>query len=146
MQLSEQTKKYLDYIAKNPVSSLSEEEFSRIYNDLIEIIGQHNKLYYIDSEPVIADTQYDDLFTYLKTAELLYPQLIQSESPTQRLTYQLQDSFSQAEHPIPLLSLENSYDADDLKDRDKSLQNVLAKYQKNNGEETEDGESTPAEI
>ena len=146
MELSEQTKHYLDYISSHAPESLTEEEFLRIYDDLIVLIGQHNKLYYIDSMPVISDTQYDELFSYLKKAEQAFPQHIRAESPTQRLTYQLQDSFAQAEHPVPLLSLENSYDADDLKDRDKSLQNALTKYQKNNTEESEGGETTTPEI
>ena len=136
MHLSDETKKYTDYIASHPVSELTEEEFSSIYEDLISLISQHNKLYYIDSAPIIGDEQYDLFFDYLKKAEQQFPQLIQSESPTQRLIYQLQDSFNQAEHPVPLLSLENSYNADDLKDWDKSLQNVLVKYQKNNEAES----------
>lgn len=141
MDLSEQTKHYLDYISSHAADELTEEEFLQIYPDLISLIGQHNKLYYIDSMPVISDTQYDELFAYLKKAEQSFPQHIRAESPTQRLTYQLQESFAQAEHPVPLLSLENSYDADDLKDWDKSLQNVLAKHQKNNSEESAEGEA-----
>ena len=58
--------------------------------------------------------------------------MVRSDSPTQRLSYQLQDNFTQAEHIVPLLSLENSYDADDLKEWDKSLHNVLSKHIKLN--------------
>lgn len=130
MNLQHQTKHYLDYIQAHPVANLTEEEFSYIYEDLITLIGQHNKLYYIDSAPSIGDSQYDELFSYLKNAESIFPHLIRQDSPTQRLTYQLQDNFAQAEHPVPLLSLENSYNAEDLKDRNKSLCNVLAKNEK----------------
>lgn len=49
MDLQKETKKYLDYIQSNPIANLTEEEFSRIYEDLISLLGQHNKLYYIDS-------------------------------------------------------------------------------------------------
>jgi len=130
MDLQKQTKHYLDYIQSHPIASLSEENFSTIYEDLIALIGQHNKLYYIESAPVIADAQYDELFAYLKNAEITFPHMARSDSPTQRLTFQLQENFKQAEHAVPLLSLENSYNADDLKDRDVSLQNMLRKYTK----------------
>lgn len=127
MELSKETKRYLDYIQAHPIASLTEEQFSGIYADLIGIIGEHNKLYYIESNPVIADAQYDELFAYLKSAEEVFPHMVRYDSPTQRLTYQLQESFSQAEHKVPLLSLENSYDADDLKSWDESLQKLVTK-------------------
>ncbi|MBP6911095.1 hypothetical protein KBC03_05955 [Patescibacteria group bacterium] len=76
---------------------------------------------------MIADSQYDELFAYLRAAEEIFLHLVRSDSPTQRLTYQLQDNFAQAEHVVPLLSLENSYNAEDLKDWDESLQKIVAK-------------------
>lgn len=129
MDLTKETKHYLDYIGDHPIANLTEEEFSRIYEDLITLIGQHNKLYYIDSAPVVSDSQYDELFAYLRAAEEIFPHLVRSDSPTQRLTYQLQDNFAQAEHVVPLLSLENSYNAEDLKDWDESLQKLVTKSQ-----------------
>lgn len=135
MNLQEQTKQYMSYIQTHPVTSLTEEEFSAIYGDLISLLGEHNKLYYIQSAPIISDNQYDELFSYLKTAEATFPHMLRDDSPTQRLTYQLQENFAQAEHPVPLLSLENSYNAEDLKDRDKSLQTLLDKHHKLSAEQ-----------
>ncbi len=146
MDLQQQTKNYLDYIQSHPIVSLTEEEFSRIYEDLIALIGQHNKLYYIDSMPVTSDKQYDELFSYLKLAEETFPHMMRGDSPTQRLTYQLQDNFAQAEHPVPLLSLENSYNAEDLKDWDESLQKLVLKHIKNTAIDEEKNTEFPTET
>lgn len=127
MELSQETEKYLNFISSHPVASLQEKQFSDIYQDLINILGQHNKLYYIDSTPIISDSQYDELFAYLKSAEEMFPHIIRSDSPTQRLTYQLQENFQQAEHIIPLLSLENSYNGDDLTAWDESIKRLYNK-------------------
>ena len=84
-------------------------------------------MYYIKSQTIISDSQYDALFSYLKMIEELNPDMIHPDSPTQKLTYQLQDEFFQAQHHIPLLSLENSYNAQDLADWNESLQKLYAK-------------------
>lgn len=121
------TDKYLKRVHNKPVSLLSEKEAEQAYESLIEILSYHNWLYYIKSQPIIADGQYDELFSYLKSIESTYPDKINPDSPSQRLTYQLQDEFFQAQHKIPLLSLENSYNALDLADRNESLQKLFAK-------------------
>lgn len=53
--------------------------------------------------------------------------MLDADSPTQKLTFQLQEEFFQAQHKIPLLSLENSYNAQDLADWNESLQKLYAK-------------------
>lgn len=136
MDLQAETKRYLEYTQKHPIASLTEEEFYAIYEDLIVLIGQHNKLYYIESSPIISDAQYDELFAYLKNAESTFPHMVRSDSPTQRLTYQLQENFVQAEHIVPLLSLENSYNAEDLKAWDESIQKLITKARNANEDTT----------
>ena len=126
-KLQDFTDKYLKRVATKPVSWLTQKEIKQAYESLIEIIGYHNWLYYIKSQTIIADSQYDALFAYLKEIETLQPEMILPDSPTQKLTYQLQDEFLQAQHHIPLLSLENSYNAQDLADWNDSLQKLLAK-------------------
>lgn len=126
-KLQDFTTNYLKRVHEKPVSSLSSKEIDQAYKSLIELLGYHNWLYYITSQPIIADKQYDDLFSYLKSIEEAHPEIIRPDSPTQRLTYQIQDSFLQAQHAIPLLSLENSYDAQDLVDWNESLQKLYAK-------------------
>jgi DNA ligase (NAD+) len=71
-------------------------------------------LYYVKASPVISDYQYDKLYHYLEDLEKKFPQIISSDSPTQRLNVPVQEEFKKAKHKVPLLSLENSYNAEDL--------------------------------
>lgn len=115
MTLSKLTAYCQQYIANNTI--IIETPFQDIqhaYSQLIDCITDHNHLYYIDSEPLITDKEYDDLFSYLKKIEKSYPQLINENSPTQQLIWQISEWFVKAEHTLPLLSLENSYNASDL--------------------------------
>lgn len=94
-------------------------------------MSSHNRLYYVKSQPIIADIQYDTLYKYLVDIEKSFPTYIRSDSPTQRLTHQLQDGFLQAAHPIPLLSLENTYNAQDIVSRRESIATLLQKNDEN---------------
>ena len=126
-KLEDFTTHYLQQVSTTPVGLLTLEQAEHTYGGLIDVIGYHNRLYYISSQPIIADGQYDSLFKYLQDIETRFPEIIRDDSPTQRLTYQLQDSFHQAIHPTPLLSLENSYNAEDLLAWDESITKLLAK-------------------
>ncbi len=121
------TDKYLERVQTTPVSSVTQEEIEQVYKTLIEILSYHNRLYYIKAQPIIADGQYDALFSYLQNLEKREGLTIDPNSPTQRLVYQLQSEFFQAPHKIPLLSLENSYNAMDLAERDESIRKSYAK-------------------
>ncbi|UFX83317.1 NAD-dependent DNA ligase LigA [Candidatus Absconditicoccus praedator] len=105
------------------------EDVDNSYHDLIDVLVYHNNLYYIYSNPTISDYQYDQLFDLLKKIEETNPQIISPNSPTQRLVGQIQDSFKTAEHETPMLSLENSYNAQDLLDKDEFIaKRVEEKY------------------
>lgn len=79
---------------------------------------------------MISDLEYDQLFAYLKGIEEYFPHLISSNSPTQSLIGQLADWFQKAEHLFPLLSLENSYQAEDLRAWDQRCRKIIEKNQK----------------
>lgn len=100
------------------------------YQELIDVLVEHNHLYYVEASPMIADGEYDELFAYLKQIEEYFPQLISSNSPTQSLIGQLAEGFQKAEHRFPLLSLENSYDAQDLREREQRARRIVEKNQK----------------
>ncbi len=102
---------------------------SKLYTDLVACIIEHNRRYYQESDPIISDYEYDQLFAYLKNIETQYPELISPNSPTQNLIGQdvVQDAFEKSTHEYPLLSLENSYDADDIHDRHTRLVRILTK-------------------
>lgn len=121
------TTKYLEVCKSKPVSTISQEEAIQLYPVLIQLIGYHNRQYYIKSTPTISDSQYDMIFQYLKDMERTFPDIVRQDSPTQRLVYQLQTDFTQAHHKTPLLSLENSYNAHDLIARNDTLQKLVQK-------------------
>jgi DNA ligase (NAD+) len=130
MSLGEKTQELQKYIKNNQnISDISQSEISKIYQDLIDCITDHNHLYYIESSPIISDFEYDQLFEYLKKIEQYFPYIISGDSPTQKLVNQIQDDFKKAEHKIPMLSLENSYDSQDLLEREQRINKILEKLE-----------------
>ncbi len=128
MTLSETTIELLDFIKQNPNPTLLDSDLlAHTYQNLIDTLIEHNHLYYIESSPIISDYEYDQLFSYLKNIEEIAPHLITSNSPTQSLIGQISEGFAKANHRTPLLSLENSYNAQDLTNRDTRIK----KYSKN---------------
>lgn len=97
---------------------------------LRDIIQQHNELYYIYAMPIISDGQYDFLFSLLLRWEEKFPDLITPYSPTQQLSIGLQEWFSKKEHGFKLLSLKNSYNADNLRDWASLMERKLASKEK----------------
>ena len=77
-------------------------------------IDRHNDLYYQKAAPEISDYEFDQLLGQLKALEAKHPELITPDSPTQRIGGKA-DSLKPFTHKVPLMSLENSYDLDDLK-------------------------------
>lgn len=86
---------------------------------LKNILKEHNIKYYLHSDPIISDYEYDKLFFKLKQWEDLYPEFLDKNSPTQRLIIQTQKQLKKVAHEIPLLSLENVYSKVGLLDFDK---------------------------
>jgi DNA ligase (NAD+) len=94
---------------------------------LIEVINYHEWRYYVQSDPVISDFEYDQLYKALERLEDAYPDLVSPDSPTQRVSSDLSPDFKTVQHLSPMLSLANSYDADDLKSFDESIKKLLGK-------------------
>jgi DNA ligase (NAD+) len=117
------------FIKENPIERLSIEQAKEIYPKLVEDLNYHNYLYYVKSQPIISDYEYDLLFHYLEDLEKKFPQLISPDSPTQRLTNQIQSELKKAKHSYPLLSLENTYNVDDVKEKlDKIINDLSVSY------------------
>ena len=77
-------------------------------------INRHNHLYFALDQPEIGDAQYDDLMRELRELEERRPDLVTSDSPTQRVGSEPAEGFAEARHPTPLLSLGNAFDDDEL--------------------------------
>lgn len=88
-------------------------------SQLREVLRFHEYRYYILNDPLLADAEYDRLYKYLEKAEQADPSLVTPDSPTQRVAKDLTKEFPTVQHLVPMLSLENSYNADDLTDWDR---------------------------
>ena len=86
---------------------------------LKELLKFHEYQYYVASEPFISDFEYDQLYQQLITIESANKSLIAKDSPSQRVGNSLNNSFETVAHLVPMLSLENSYNAEDLNDFDR---------------------------
>ena len=75
--------------------------------------------YYVQSDPALSDFEYDSLFKKLKHLEDQYPELVTADSPTQRVALGLSERFPAVSHLVPMLSLDNTYNAEDLTDWDR---------------------------
>jgi DNA ligase (NAD+) len=92
--------------------------------DLRRIIIYHEWRYYILNDPVVSDYEYDLLYKQLEALEEAHPELMTEDSPTQRVSTDLTSDFNSVEHLNPMLSLANSYNAEDLKDWDEQLKRL----------------------
>ncbi len=89
---------------------------------LREQLNKHNYLYYSLDDPQIADAEYDQLLRRLENLEDLYPALKSADSPTQRVGSAPLSVFESVEHKVPMLSLANAFDDDELRDFERRLQ------------------------
>ena len=78
------------------------------------ILQFHEHRYYVLDEPLISDKEYDQLYQLLVQAEAAHPEWVTPQSPTQRVGSSLNGSFATVNHLVPMLSLENSYNENDL--------------------------------
>jgi DNA ligase (NAD+) len=83
-------------------------------NELREVLRFHEYRYYILNDPLISDFEYDSLFKELEKLENEFPDLIVADSPTQRVAKGLTKEFPVVQHLVPMLSLDNSYNSEDL--------------------------------
>lgn len=81
-------------------------------------IRYHDERYYIASSPVISDFEYDQLLGRLKSLEEQFPDLVTPDSPTQRVSGRPAEGFANYSHRSPMLSLDNTYSVDDLREWD----------------------------
>jgi DNA ligase (NAD+) len=103
---------------------LKEAEASYIADLLRNIIRLHEYRYYVMNDPLIADVEYDSLFKFLQLIESTFPQIVSPDSPTQRVGSSLTKDFPKVSHLTPMLSLDNSYNADDLIDFDRRVREI----------------------
>jgi DNA ligase (NAD+) len=92
---------------------------------LRRVILFHDWKYYVLAENSISDFQYDALFRKLKELEARFPNLQTVDSPTQRVARDLTEEFPSVEHSVPMLSLDNSYNIEDLIEWDERVKGFV---------------------
>jgi len=88
-------------------------------------IRRHDYLYYVLNQPKISDRQYDKLFAELKALEEKHPELITPDSPTQRVAGKPLEGFAAVRHAVPMLSIDNTYSAEELRAFDERVRKGL---------------------
>jgi DNA ligase (NAD+) len=89
-------------------------------------IERHNYQYYALNQPLISDAQYDALFRELQKLEAEHPELATFDSPTQRVGTAPADAFAEVTHRVPMLSLNNAFDEDEVSAFDRRVREGLA--------------------
>jgi DNA ligase (NAD+) len=118
--LQQQTNELLQLVKGN-------QSLAKQIHDLRSILRFHEYRYYILNDPLISDFEYDSLYKALEKLESENPSLITPDSPTQRVAKGLGTDFQKVTHLVPMLSLENSYNADDLIDWDRKAKEASGK-------------------
>ncbi len=119
-ELQQITTQYLKHLGKYETDKLAIQK-------LITIIRFHEYRYYLISDPLITDYEFDLLFKALQQLEKENPGLIIPDSPTQRVAGSLTKDFPSQQHLVPMLSLDNSYNADALLDFDRKARELAGK-------------------
>jgi DNA ligase (NAD+) len=116
-----------------PVDPALVEELSRLdanaaaehHKDLVERINRANRLYHVEDAPEISDAEYDQLYRRLVALETAFPELITSDSPTQKVGGTPTGVFSEVRHRRPMLSLSNAFSHDELRAFDARVRRGL---------------------
>ncbi|WP_062532713.1 NAD-dependent DNA ligase LigA [Jeotgalibaca dankookensis] len=91
---------------------------------LREQLNKHSYAYYVLDAPTISDQEYDKLYHELEEIERVYPELVVPESPTQRVGGKILPGFEKVEHDVPMLSLGNAFNREDLEEFDQRIRKL----------------------
>ncbi|MBL7804927.1 MAG: NAD-dependent DNA ligase LigA [Saprospiraceae bacterium] len=111
-------------LLQTPTETLLAENPAELADELRRVILYHEWRYYVQNDPVVSDYEYDQLYKLLERLETEHPSLVAPDSPTQRVGKDLTASFNQVAHLTPMLSLDNSYNAEDLRDFDTAVKKL----------------------
>ncbi len=100
-------------------------DVSKQIERLREEIREYDYLYYVLNQPRVSDRQYDRFFAELKKLEAANPQFATADSPTQRVSDQPLEGFATIRHAVPMLSMDNTYNADELRAFDERVAKQL---------------------
>ena len=104
---------------------LTKDQAADRIEELRERIRHHNYLYYVQAQPEISDREFDALMDELQDLEGQFPDLVTPDSPTRKVGGQPVDEFETAEHIVPMLSIDNTYNEDELREFDDRVGRML---------------------
>lgn len=99
----------------------------RRIQELRQVIDDHNYRYYVLDEPAVPDAEYDRLMRELQNLETEHPELVTADSPTQRVGAGGDNTFEEVVHRLPMLSLDNAFSDDEVRDFDRRVRERLAR-------------------
>src|SRR5579864_5081154 len=88
-------------------------------------LERHNHRYYVLDDPEVSDSEYDRLMRELQALEQEHPELVTPDSPTQRVGAAPLDAFDEVRHAVPMLSLENAFEPEDVQEFDRRIRERL---------------------
>ncbi len=104
---------------------MNKTEAKQKIDTLRKLLSEHNYKYYVLSQPVISDYEYDMMMKELENLEKQFPEFNDLNSPTKRVGNDISNEFKQVVHDYPMLSLGNTYNIDELNDFDKRIKNII---------------------
>jgi DNA ligase (NAD+) len=106
----------------SPAAATAAQRVQRLRDE----INGHDYRYYVLNEPAVPDAEYDRLMTQLRELETAHPELLTTDSPTQRVSGSAAAQFGEVRHSVAMLSLENGFTDDDLRNFDRKVRERLA--------------------
>ena len=106
---------------------MNKKEIQKEYNQKIRLYNEYNKHYYDNSLPIVSDKEFDELKQNIFLLEKKYNFLSSKKSPNQIVGYKPSKNFSKVKHKIPMLSLSNAFDKEDLLNFEKKILNFISK-------------------
>ncbi len=105
---------------------MNKKEIRKDYNSKIDLIKRYNKFYYDKSNPIVTDKEYDELRKKVLLLEKKYDFLNSKNSPSKIVGHRPSKNFKKASHRVPMLSLANAFDKDDLLNYEKRILNFIS--------------------
>ena len=107
------------------IDLMSEEEAKKLLEELADKIERYNHAYYIEDNPLVSDAEYDQLFNTNLKLEQKFPHLILENSPSKKVGAKIANKFVKVTHQVPMLSLSNVFDEQDVRDFVDRIKNFL---------------------
>ncbi|MCO6485858.1 MAG: NAD-dependent DNA ligase LigA [Saprospiraceae bacterium] len=111
-----------DYLTRDQPAGIAEATVWA--RELGDVLRFHEYRYYVLHEPLVSDYEYDQLYKKLQAIESRWPEVVQEDSPTRRVSPDLTSDLPEVTHLTPMLSLDNSYDENDLREFDRQVRKL----------------------